>query len=95
MITKVFNWLIASLEETSGRASGKSIIAAVFSILFVISHCYVLWHKSFGWADFDPQQEKLIDSGYSVIVWLIPTLYGIKIAGKSKWMSDDNTADKT
>lgn len=83
-------WLICSLEETPGRASGKAIVVFLLSLLFIFTHLYVLLHKDLGFADFSDQQEKLVDSGYSVIVWLIPTLYGIKVVGKGKWFNVDN-----
>lgn len=97
-IIKILHWIKASLEETPGRASGKSIIAAILSISFVYAYIYALLLKHFSATDFSPNQKDILESFNSSIVWLIPLLYGIKASLKTKWLtgggdSNDNKTD--
>jgi hypothetical protein len=72
-------WLIASLEETPGKSSGKSITAFIFSKLIVISTLAAILYAP---------GHLLPDYFLISLLTFVGGLYGIKVA--SKYFTPDN-----
>lgn len=73
MIMRGVHWLRASLEEVYGRASGKSITAFLFSLVFAYANIQAI-HGS---------DTKTLDGNFiTADVTLILSLFGLKVVNK-------------
>lgn len=93
IFSKIIKWLIASGEETPGRASGKALTIFALIMSIIISHFIVIYFVQLFKVDLTDRQVTLVNSFYSTCTIIIPILYGVKAAAKSKWMVTDGDAD--